>query len=85
MASLRDGFATRKTFDLSYRKKQLRQLKLFYEEHEEDISKALMADLGKVNCVCVCVHVHTYVRVFVCVSMCMYVCTHICVCVFGTH
>ena len=49
MASLRDGFATRKTFDLGYCKKQLRQLKLFYEEHEEDIGKALMADLGKVN------------------------------------
>ena len=49
MTSLRDGFATRKTFDLGYRKKQLRQLKLFYEEHEEDIGKALMADLGKVS------------------------------------
>ena len=66
MASLRDGFATRKTFDLSYRKKQLRQLKLFYEEHEEDISKALMADLGKVNCVCACA--------------CMYI--HTCVCLY---
>ena len=66
MASLRDGFTTRKTFDLSYRKKQLRQLKLFYEEHEEDISKALMADLGKVNCVCACA--------------CMYI--HTCVCLY---
>ena len=61
MASLQDGFATRKTFDLGYRKKQLRQLKLFYDEHEEDICNALAADLGKVSWQCT----------FVCVSVCV--------------
>ena len=55
--------------------KKLRQLKLFYDEHEKDIEVALKADLGKVSCVCVCVYL-----------VCMCVCVgggggHLCLCI----
>jgi aldehyde dehydrogenase (NAD+) len=44
---LRRGFNTRKTYDKEYRRTQLKQLKLFLEEHEEDVMDALKQDLSK--------------------------------------
>ena len=45
---LRRGFNTRKTYEKEYRRTQLKQLKLFLEEHEEDAMDALKQDLSKV-------------------------------------
>ena len=61
---LRKGFNARKTYSEKYRRTQLKQLKLFFEECEKEILAALKQDLGKVSfpaCLCIlsaCISVH---------------------------
>jgi aldehyde dehydrogenase (NAD+) len=45
VASLQQSFSTKKTFDLSWRKQQLRQILRFLEECRNEIHEAMKADL----------------------------------------
>ena len=47
ISTQRDFFATGATLPLSFRLKQLEQLKLALKRHEQDLYTALKADLGK--------------------------------------
>ncbi len=46
----REFFSTRKTYDLSFRRHLLQNLRLMLDENEADILAALNADLGKSSC-----------------------------------